>query len=738
AAVAQGTSETSSEGGAPAAPPAGAGAEPAQPATTPPSRPAAPVTPRAGGLGKAVIAPPPTTAKERAELLGRPLSELRPSRPDPRTASAGAVPRRGTAARPSPGQRPGSRKKKGGRRAQEAAAAEARQAAAHRVEVPETPVGEVKISDGITIKDLADRMDRKAKDIITRLFMEKQIMATINLALDEETAAWVVEAFGGTPHRVTMEEEAVGEAAIDSGENLPDYAEGEGVPRPPVVTMMGHVDHGKTSLLDAIRSTRVAEREAGGITQHIGAYKITQRHEGKEREIVFLDTPGHAAFTMMRARGAKVTDVVILVVAADDGVMPQTIEAIHHAKAAEVPIIVAVNKIDKPGANPDRVLQQLIEHDVLVEAFGGETVTVNVSAKTGEGIDQLLEMILLVSEVLELQADPKRPATGTVLEAKLDKSRGPIATVLVQNGTLKVGDVFIVGSGMGRVRALVDEHDRRLKQAGPATPVVVMGLDDVPQAGDLFQVFPDEQKARQISVYRRQKTKEEEQARRTALPTLDKLHEMIQQGEVNELPLVIKADVQGSVEVLSAALEKLSTSEVKVRVIHSGTGAITENDILLASASRAIIIGFNVRPERGVPETAQRVGVDIRLHTVIYKVAEEIEQAMLATLSPVEKEVYLGRVEVRETFRVPKLGVIAGCYVVDGLVRRDAQIRLLRDNVVIHEGKIGSLKRFKDDAKEVRAGFECGISIERYQDIKPGDEIEAFVIESVKRESLNA
>lgn len=701
---------------------------------------------RGPSLGKAVIAPPPTSAKERAELLGRPLSQLRGARQETRPtlgpAAGTAMPRRGTAAKPTPGQRPGQGKRKKGSRRQQAAASEARAAAPRRVEQPEVAVGEVRISDGITIKDLADRIQRKAKDIITRLFMEKKIMATINHALDEETAKWVVEAFGGTADVVGMEEEAVQEAAdavAESGEAAaPAEDEAALVDRPPVVTMMGHVDHGKTSLLDAIRSTRVAEREAGGITQHIGAYKITQEQEDRKREIVFLDTPGHAAFTLMRARGARVTDVVVLVVASDDGVMPQTIEAINHAKAAEVPLLIAVNKIDKPGANPDRVLQQLVEHEVLVEAFGGETVAVNVSAKTGEGLDQLLEMVLLVSDVMELKANPDRPATGTVLEAKLDKSRGPIATVLVQNGTLRVGDVFVVGASMGRVRALVDEHDKRRKEAGPATPIVVMGLEDVPLAGDTLQVFPDEQKARQISVYRRQKQREEEQVRRTSLPTLDKLHELIQQGEVNDLPIVVKADVQGSVEVLSAALEKLSTPEVKVQVIHSGTGAITENDVLLASASKAIIVGFNVRPQRGVAETAARVGVDIRLHTVIYKVAEEIEQAMLATLAPVEKEVYLGRVEVRDTFKVPKIGVIAGCYVVDGLIRRDAQVRLLRDHVVIHEGKISSLKRFKDDAREVRAGFECGIGIERYQDIKPGDEIEAFVIEAVKRESLRA
>lgn len=589
------------------------------------------------------------------------------------------------------------------------------------------------------MKDLAERMNRKAKDLIQRLFMEKKILATINHALDEETARWVVEAFGGTPRLIEIEEEALGGTAeSERTEEEAAAAAGGTHPRAPVVTMMGHVDHGKTSLLDRIRRSRVAEREAGGITQHIGAYKVLQpTPDGSgESEIVFLDTPGHEAFTSMRARGAKITDIIVLVVAADDGVMPQTLEAINHARAAGDPLVVAVNKVDKPGANPDRVLQQLAEHEVLVEQFGGDVVAVQVSAKTGDGIDDLLEMILLVAEVQELKADPDRPASGTVLEAKLDKSRGPVATVLVQNGTLSIGDVFVVGSSTGRVRALFDENNQRVDKAGPATPVVVMSFDDVPQAGDMLQVFADEQKARQIALYRQDKVREEEQARRAAAPTIERLHAMIQQGEVNEVPLVVKADVQGSSEVLVHALERLSTEEVQVRVIHSGTGAITENDILLASASRAIVIGFNVRPERGVLEIAEREGVDVRLHTVIYKVTEEIEQAMLATLSPVEKEVYLGRAEVRDTFKVPKIGTIAGCYVIDGEVRRDAKVRLLRDNVVIHEGRISSLRRFKDDAKAVRQGFECGIGLERYQDIKLGDEIEAFEIVASKRDSL--
>ncbi|RMF71347.1 MAG: translation initiation factor IF-2, partial [Acidobacteria bacterium] len=665
---------------------------------------------------------------ERAELLGKPLSELRartPARPAP------PAPPRRTYGGPGPGSAAGApprrRKRKG-----KQVAAEARPAVRMRPQPDLPPVGEVRISEGITVKDIAERMGRKAKDVITKLFMDKKLVVTINHALDEETAAWVVEAFGGTPIVVGIEEEAIAEVAGPEAE----VAGGEPVPRAPVVTMMGHVDHGKTSLLDAIKKTRVAEREAGGITQHIGAYKVEQVVEGEPREIVFLDTPGHEAFTLMRARGATVTDIIVLVVAADDGVMPQTIEAINHARSAGVPLIVAVNKIDKPGANPDRVLQQLAEHDVLVEQFGGDVVACNVSAKTLEGIDHLLEMIVLQAELLELKADPDRPATGTVLEARLDKTRGPVATVLVQNGTLRVGDVFIVGSILGRVRALVDERDRRLEEAGPSTPVQVLGLDDVPQAGDQLQVFVDEQRARQIAMYRQQKLREEQLRRRQTLPSLESLHEQIKAGEVRELPVILKADVQGSVEVLTKALTDLSTDEVQVKVIHAATGAITETDVLLAQASRALIVGFNVRPQRGVRELAEREGVDIRLHTVIYKVTEEIEQAMLATLSPVEKEVYLGRAEVLQTFKVPKVGTIAGCRVVDGVIRRDAQVRLLRDNVVIYEGRVSSLKRFKEDAREVRSGFECGIGLERFNDLKVGDEIEAFRIELVKRESL--
>ena len=702
-----------------------------------------------GGLGKAVIAPPPSTAKEAAAMLGRPLHALRPQRPagaapatappPSRQAPPGAYPSRPS--RPGGGARPGGapprrsaasrRKKKEKLREKRQAAAEA---AAQKAEAATLPVGEIEIFDGILVKELAERMNRNPTDIIKRLFLDKKMMATINHALDEATATWVIEAFEGTAKVVGMEEEAVREAE-ELGVRHAD--EDHSHRRAPVVTMMGHVDHGKTSLLDAIRETRVAEREAGGITQHIGAYKIQHtRPEGETQDIVFLDTPGHAAFTMMRARGAKVTDVVILVVAADDGVMPQTIEAIQHAEAADAPLIIAINKCDLEGANPDRVLQQLAERNVLVEDYGGDVVACRVSAKTGEGIDHLLEMILLVTEIQELGASPENPATGVVLEARLDKAKGSVATVLVQNGTLHVGDVFAVGCTWGRVRALFNEHNEQLTAVGPSTPVLVTGLNAVPAAGDTLQVFPDDQKARQIALYRQQQEREDTLLRHAMLPSLERLHSQIAAGQVQDLHVIVKADVQGSVEVLKKSISDLSTKEMTVRVIRDGTGAITENDVLLASANKAIVVGFNVRPERGVRDLAEREGVDIRLHRVIYHVTDEIKTAMIAALPQVEQEEVLGRAVVREVFKISKVGTIAGSYVLEGVIKRNASARLLRDNVVIHEGKIESLRRFKDDAREVRSGFECGISLERYQDLKPGDEIEAFEIKLEKRDSL--
>jgi translation initiation factor IF-2 len=492
---------------------------------------------------------------------------------------------------------------------------------------------------------------------------------------------------------------------------------------------MGHVDHGKTTLLDAIRETRVAEREAGGITQHIGAYRV----QVGERNVVFLDTPGHEAFTMMRARGARVTDVVILVVAADDGVMPQTKEAIDHAKAANVPILVAINKIDKPEANPDRVKKELSDLGLVPEEWGGQTVTVAVSAKKRQNLELLLEMVLLVTELSELKANPKRPATGTVLEAKLDKGRGPVATVLVQDGTLNVGDTFIAGTIVGRVRALIDDRGRPVKSGGPSTPVEVLGLSGLPQPGDTFQALTDAAKARQIAMFRQAQAKERALGAKGGRLTLESLQQQLAEGGIKELPIIIKADVQGSAEVLAETLSKLSDERAKVRVIHSGVGAINESDVLLASASNAIIIGFNVRPDRNAGEVAERESVDIRQHSVIYNVTDEIKKAMAGLLEPTLKESRLGLAEVRQIFKVPKFGTVAGCMVIDGRITRsgDAHARLLRDNVVVYEGKIGSLRRFKDDVSEVKSGFECGIAFERYNDLKVGDVIEAFVVERV-------
>ena len=492
---------------------------------------------------------------------------------------------------------------------------------------------------------------------------------------------------------------------------------------------MGHVDHGKTTLLDGIRATNVAEGEAGGITQHIGAYSVSV----KDREVVFLDTPGHEAFTLMRARGAQVTDVVVLVVAADDGVMPQTQEAIDHAKAAEVPIIVAINKIDKADANPDRVKQELAERELTPEDWGGTTVTVDVSAKTRTNIDSLLEMILLVSDLGEHKADPQRAATGTVLEAKVDRGRGPVATILVQNGTLNVGDNFIAGIEVGRVRALLDDKLQQTRQVGPSSPVEVLGLSGLPQPGDAFQAVSDAAKARQIAVLRQTQAKEKALGGRGQRLTLESLQEQLSEGGTKELPIVIKADVQGSAEVLGDSLGKLGDDRVKTRVIRAGVGAISESDILLASTSNAVIIGFNVRPDRNATSVAEREGVDIRLHSVIYEVADELKKAMAGLLDPTTKETQLGQAEIRQTFKVPKFGTAGGCMVVDGVITRagDAQARLIRDGVVVHEGRIGSLRRFKDDVNEVKNGLECGIAFERFADVKVGDVIESFTIEKI-------
>jgi len=584
------------------------------------------------------------------------------------------------------------------------------------------PEGPVIVSEAMTVREFAEKLGVKAKDLIQLLF-KKGVMANINHVLAPETAIELAEELGVEAMEVSFEEAQ----QLEQEEALGEEA-GTKEPRAPVVTVMGHVDHGKTSLLDQIRKTKVAEGEAGGITQHIGAYEA-ELQDG--RKIVFLDTPGHEAFTMMRARGSRVTDIVVLVVAADDGVMPQTIEAIDHAKAAGVPIVVAINKMDKANANPDRVKKELADHELLVEDWGGDVVAVPISALKGEGIDEMMEMLSLTADLLELKAAPDVPGQGTVLEARKEIGRGTVATVLVQNGTLRVGDSFVCGATYGRVRSMINDVRERLKEAPPATPVEVAGFSDVPEAGDLLQVVADESKAREIAEHRQEQVRKRELQPTTGKLSLDQLFDRIQEGEVKELPVVVKADVQGSVEVLKDALVKLSTEKVRVEVIHSAVGAISSNDVLLASASDAIIIGFNVRPERKATELAEKEDVEIRLHTVIYELTDELKKAMLGLLEPEFKEVSRGRAEVREIFKVPRIGTVAGCHVVDGVISRNASVRLLRDNVVVFTGKISSLKRFKDDASEVRSGFDCGISLEGYQDIKPGDEIEAFEKEEV-------
>ena len=575
---------------------------------------------------------------------------------------------------------------------------------------------DIQITEGITIRELAEKLDVRAKELL-KVLLDRGIFASINQALDSPTATQLAEAFNGVVTVVSFEDEMMLEVAKEeTKENLK--------PRPPVVTVMGHVDHGKTSLLDAIREAEVAAGEAGGITQHIGAYKV----QVNGRSVVFVDTPGHEAFTRMRSRGAKVTDIVVLVVAADDGVMPQTKEAIDHAKAANVPIVVAVNKIDKPEAQPERVKRQLTELGLMPAEWGGETEFVEVSAKQKKNLDRLLEILLLVADLRELKANPDAPASGTVLESRVDRGRGPVATILVQNGTLRASDFFICGAVFGKVRAMFDDRGRAIKEAPPSTPVEVLGLQSVPEAGDHFQVT-DEAKARHIVEYRQGKQRDAAlRASSGGRITLDQLHEQLKAGEVKELPIVINADVQGSVEVLSEMLPKLSTDQVKLKIIGSGVGAVIENDVLLASASGAIIIAFGVRPERKAADVAQQEGVDIRTHTIIYEVSDEIKKAMEGLLEPVFQETYLGRAEVRNTFRIKGAGTIAGCYVVDGVLKRDAQIRVLRDGVVVYTSKLSSLKRFKDDASEVRTGFECGVGIANFNDIKVGDTLEAFSV----------
>ena len=582
------------------------------------------------------------------------------------------------------------------------------------------PPRKIVLTEGVTVKELGEKMaDVKSRDIIKTL-ISRGVMATLNQTIDHALAIELCKEFSYEASIQSFEEVVVQE---QTQESLPENLQ----PRAPVVTVMGHVDHGKTSLLDAIRETSVVAGEAGGITQHIGAYHV----DVGNRKVVFLDTPGHEAFTLMRARGARVTDVVVLVVAADDGVMPQTLEAIDHAKAAEVPILVAVNKIDKPDAHPERVRQQLGDRGLLAEDWGGNTVFVDVSAKKKQNLDQLLEMVLLVADLQELKSDATRPALGTVLEARLDKGRGPVATVLVQEGTLRVGDLTVAGAVSGRVRALVNDQGRRLKEAGPSTPVEILGLAGLPEPGDQFLVVTDSIRAQSIVSFRQAKLREKSMAASSKIK-LEDLGRAIAEGQLKELPLVLKADVQGSVEALADQLVKIPQEKIKLRIIRSGAGAITEGDVLLAAASNAVVIGFNVRPERKATEIGERDRVDIRLYTVIYDAVDEIRKALEGLLEPSIREVRLGSAVVREAFRISKVGTVAGCMVEDGRVNRSAQVRLLRDNVVIHTGKVASLKRFKDDASEVKAGLECGIGIAGYNDIKPADVIEFFTTEKVK------
>ena len=739
---------TSSPVAAPSTPvtssPVVAPAPPAEPAS-PPARAAAPVarstatmTPRPTGRvvpptlrlrveepKRVVAAPAAPAGATRAGVaapgrIGTPTGQPPLGGPQPMPSQPVRPPSsRPLPPRPAVGYRPPPRPhhRPGGRRS---AYRRGRQTPA--APPPPPPVTRtITLAEGMTVKDLADKLEVRAKDVLKKL-IERRLMMTINTTLDPDTATMIAREFGADVKMRSFEEEiVVVEAEIARPEDI--------IPRAPVVTVMGHVDHGKTTLLDAIRDTNVASGEAGGITQHIGAYSVAV----KDRRVVFLDTPGHEAFTLMRARGAKVTDVVVLVVAADDGVMPQTQEAIDHARAAGVPIIVAINKIDKANANLDRVKKELAERELTPEDWGGTTVTVPISAKQRENLDGLLDMILLVTEMGDHKANPTRAATGTVLEAKVDRGRGPVATVLVQDGTLHVGDNFIAGVQVGRVRALIDAGLEQTKEVGPSNPVEVLGLTGLPQPGDAFQAVADAAKARQIAVLRQNLAKEKTLGGRGQRVTLESLQAQLSEGEAKELAVIIKADVQGSAEVLADALSKLGDDRVKIRVIHSGVGAVSEWDVLLASTSNAVIIGFNVRPDRNAAAASEREGVDIRQHSVIYNVTDEIKMAMAGLLEPTVREQQLGQAEIRETFKVPKFGTAAGCMVTDGVLTRsgDAQARIVRDGVVVHEGKLGSLRRFKDDVSEVKTGFECGVAFERFGDLKIGDVIEVFTIEKV-------
>ena len=711
-----------------------------EPGKAPPSAP--PLQPKRQVVPQPPRVVPPTPRPSQAATgnLARPQGQRPFGQPRPLQSNTAAMlggprplpsqpvrPAGGLPQRPGMPQRPGFRPQQQHHRPSGMKPAQKRDALQRPQQAPPQaappPITRtITFSEGMTVKDLADRLEVRVKDALKSL-LDRRLMMTINSAIDLDMATLLAASFGAEVETRSFEQEISAES--DKSADPKDMAT-----RSPVVTIMGHVDHGKTTLLDSIRETRVAEREAGGITQHIGAYLVPTTNG---RSIVFLDTPGHSAFTMMRARGAKVTDVVVLVVAADDGVMPQTKEAIDHAKAANVKIIVAVNKIDKPGANPETVKRQLTELGLMPEDWGGQTVFVEVSAKKKTGLDTLLEMILLVTELDDLKANPKRSAIGTVLETKLDRGRGPVATVLIQDGTLRVGDNVIAGPVVGKVRALIDDRGRSIKLAGPSTPVELLGLESLPSPGDGFQQVGDAAKARQIATFRQGQAKDKAHASRGSRLTLESLQAQLSEEGSKELPIIIKSDVQGSAEVLADTLAKLTDDKTRIKIIHSAVGAINESDVLLATASNAIIIGFNVRPDRNAADVAEREKVDIRLHSVIYHVTDEIKKAMTGLLEPTFKESRIGIAQVRETFKVPKIGTIAGCMVTDGRITRqgDAQARLLRDNVVVWEGKLASLKRFKDDVSEVKSGFECGLGLQGYNDIKVGDVIEVFQMERV-------
>ena len=588
----------------------------------------------------------------------------------------------------------------------------------------EAACGVIEIGETITVKELCEKLGKPTNDVIKNLIF-LGVMAGVNQEIDFSTAEKLCEKYE------VLVEKKEAETELEEFEEEVDVVEENLVKRPPIVTIMGHVDHGKTSLLDAIRHAKVTASEAGGITQHIGAYTVSLNGE----KITFLDTPGHEAFTAMRARGAQVTDIVILVVAADDGIMPQTKEAINHCKAADVPMIVAINKIDRPGANVDRVKQELTEHGLVSEDWGGDTICVPVSAKTGENLESLLEMVLLTAEMQELQADPNRKAKGTVIEAKLDKGRGAIASLLIQNGTLNVGDSILVGSTYGRIRAMFDDRGKKIKSAGPSIPVEILGLSEVPAAGDRFIVCKDEKTARNMADLRKQKIKADSHQASNRV-SLEDLYSQIQEGKVKELAIVVKADVQGSVEAIRQSLEKLSTDEVKVRVIHGAVGAITETDVTLAAASNALIIGFNVRPDGNATAQSEKESIEIKTYRIIYDAIEDVKSAMIGMLEPEYKEVVNGKAEVRMTYKISNVGTIAGCYVIDGKIVRNSEVRVIRDGIVIFESTLASLKRFKDDAKEVAKGYECGLSIEKFNDLKEGDIIESFTMEAIKRKEL--